>query len=261
MPFILRTIESVRAQTFSDWELLICDNQSKDGTVSCVQEHLKEKPDDRIRLITHDELLPMAQNWNRSLTYAKGSFIKVLPADDVLLPFCIEIQKNLLQNHPARGFVTSGKEVINAEGRILFSRKPLKEGEYDWNSLGRRTLCAVVNILGEPGAVLFRRELLDKCGNYDPRFKYFVDIELLLRFLKISNAFVWGTPLYQFRVHGKSASSSSSKPAIDEHLLLLDLYGDELGLAKKPGLRNYLKIKSQLVVMLRDLVFRISNRP
>ncbi len=260
MPFIGRTIASVRQQTYSDWELLICDNRSGDGTVDFVRQHLAENPDDRIRLITHDQLLPMAENWNRSVKYARGDSIKVLPSDDILLPSCIEIQQRVLQDHPEVGFVTSGKEVINASDRRLFVRQPLVEGEYDWSRLGKRALCAVMNILGEPGGILFRRELLDSCGDYDTDLKYFVDIEILLRFLKRSNAFVWGSPLYQFRVHGKSASASSSRPALDEYLRLLDCFADELKLSQRPALRTYLKLKSRSVVFLRDMVFRFSNR-
>lgn len=260
MPFIGDTIESVRAQTCANWELVICDNMSKDGTVDCVRRLLEEKPDPRIRLITHQELLPMAQNWNRSLAYARGELIKVLPSDDLLFPDCLEVQQRILQENPDAGFTTSGKQVIDAAGRVLFARHPLAQGKYDWPGLGPRSIRAVSNLLGEPGAILFRKELLATCGEYNVHYKYFVDVELLLRFLKVAKACVWGTPLYQFRIHGNSASASSRQAALNEYQRLLDRYELELGFPKGSLLRRYLGLKSRLVVTLRDLVFRIYNR-
>jgi len=260
LPYISQTIESVRQQTYPHWELLICDNASRDGTGAWVQEFLSEKQDPRMKLITDTQLLPMAENWNRALTYAKGDFIKILPADDILLPQCLELQLGILQKYSEVGFAASGKQVINSAGRVLFNRKPLPEGIYDWQSLGPRSLKAVANLLGEPGSILFRRELLEECGNYDIRLRYYVDIELLWRFLKVSKVYVTAEPLYQFRIHGTSASASSRNPALHEYELILDRYGEELGFAKKPYLKKFQTMKSHLVVFLRDLIFRISNK-
>jgi glycosyltransferase involved in cell wall biosynthesis len=260
MPLIVDTIESVRRQTYPHWELFICDDTSIDGTVAGVQQHLNEKPDPRIRLIIYKNRVSMTENWNRSLTYAQGDFIKLLPQDDLLHPQCLEIQQRLLQEHPDVGFVTSGKEVIDSVGRVLFSRNPLKKGKYNWQSLGPRSLHAVVNILGEPAGVLFRKDLLISCGAYDPLFRYFVDVELLLRFLKKSDAYVWENPLYQFRIHGNSATGSNAKPALDEYQQLLDRYDEELCFSQKPYLKPYLRIKSHIVVLLRGLVFRLYSK-
>jgi glycosyltransferase involved in cell wall biosynthesis len=256
MPFVLATIESVRAQTCADWELVICDNASTDNTAERIEQYLKEKPDPRIRLIRHTELLAMGANWNRSLPYAAGQFIKLLPADDILLPDCLETQQRILKENPGVGFVTSGKEVIDASGRVLLQRVPVKEGIYDWSRLGRRILFAVANIIGEPGGVLFRRELLESCGPFNPRYNYYIDIELLLRFLKKSNVYVCGRPLYQFRIHGGSGTATSRERAHKEYRALLEEFAGDLDLARKPWLRRYLDLKSRLVVFARGLVLR-----
>lgn len=259
MPFIVHTIESVRRQTYPHWELFICDDRSPDGTGAFLQQYLSENPDERIHLVNYDHRVPMTENWNRSLAYARGKFVKLLPQDDILLPQCIEIQQRILQENPDVGFVTSSREVIDSKGRTLFTRRGLPAGKYEWQSVGVRTLRAVTNIFGEPGAILFRKQLLDTCGAYDVRLGYFVDLELLLRFLKVSSAYVWGSPLCQFRIHSNSVSSASRKIALDEYQVILDRYEEELGLNRKPLLRSFLTVKSYLVVFLRSLVFRMQS--
>jgi glycosyltransferase involved in cell wall biosynthesis len=253
--YIVETIESVRRQTFTNWEMIICDDQSPDGTADEVQRHLEKIGDGRIRLMRSTQRVPMAENWNRSLGHARGAFIKLLPQDDILEPECLAIQERLLRENSEVGFVTSSKKVIDASGRVLFTRKPLAEGEYDWATLGPRMLRAIVNIIGEPAAILFRKELLTSCGAYDPSLKYFIDVEILLRFLKVSKAYVWGAPLYRFRVHGTSVSSTSMQPALDEYGRVLDRYAADLDLKGHPGLKSYLKLKSRLVVFARGIVF------
>ena len=255
MPFIRKTMESVWRQTYQHWELLICDNQSNDGTLACVRQYIQEKNDPRMRLIEHEILLSMAQNWNRSLGYVKGELIKVLPADDVLFPQCVEIQVHILQMHLDVGFVTSGKEVIDQMDRKLFRWKSLGEGVYDWKSVGAKSLYAVTNILGEPGGILFRKSLLNNCGDYNPDLKYFVDLELLLRFLKVSKVYVWGKPLYQFRIHGNSASASSRRIAMVEYFMVLEKYEDDFHLLRSRWFKYYLRIKSRIIVHMRSLVF------
>lgn len=257
MPFIVHTIESVRFQTYDNWELLICDNDSTDRTIDLVKQYLDEKPDQRIRVISHQEHLSMARNWNRSLTYAQGELIKLLPSDDVLLPECIDIQVRLLREQSDIGFVTSGKEVIDHSGKKLFTRSPLKEGKYDWHSAGLKSLYAITNLFGEPGGVLFRKELLKCCGGYDPSLNYFVDIELLLRFLKKTKVSVWGKPLYQFRIHGSSVSAASRQLSVCEYLHILDSYEKDLKLSEKPSLKYYLKIKAHFLALLRSLIFQL----
>lgn len=260
LPYIIDTIESVRRQTYANWEMIICDDQSPDGTADAVEKHLAGIGDARVRLVRSTQRVTMAENWNRTLSHARGEFIKLLPQDDILHPSCLEIQQRLMREHPDVGFVTSGKEVIDAAGRVLFTRKPLAAGKYDWARLGPRTLYAIANIIGEPAAILFRRDLLLTCAAYDTTLKYFTDFEILLRFLKVSNAYVWGEPLYQFRVHGKSVSSASVRPALDEYVRVLDRYADELNLSRRPGLKSYLKLKSRMIVYMRDMVFRFVPR-
>jgi len=256
MPYIAKAIESVRTQTYPYWELVICDNRSTDGTVECVQEVLKQNPDPRIRLVTYQEHLPMAENWNRALDHVRHGLAKIFPCDDILLPNCLEIQVGQLEENPDAGFATSCKEVIDATGRRLFNKKPIEQGKYDWAELGTRCLYAAgSNPLGEPGAVLFRSDLLKSCGVFDPNYKYYIDLDLSLRFLKKSKVCVWGKPLYQFRVHGSSGTATSRNLFVREFFQLLQKYEADIHLSERPFARAYFQIKTRAVMLLRTLVF------
>jgi hypothetical protein len=198
----------------------------------------------------------MAENWNRALTYARGPLLKLLPADDLLLPECLETQVNLLRENREVGFVTSGKDIIDAAGRKRFSRQPLRAGRYSWEDIGRRSLYAVANNLGEPGGILFRRELLELCGGFKPGLNYFVDIELLWRFLHQADAIVTGRPLYQFRIHGASTSAASRRQAVLEYFEMLETVDVGVPLSSRPWLKRYLQLKAHLVAQMRALIFR-----
>jgi glycosyltransferase involved in cell wall biosynthesis len=252
MPFILQTLDSVRRQTYPHWELIICDNASTDDTVASLERYMREKEDSRIRLL-HQKHISVAQDWNRSLEHAQGEYVKLLGCDDILLPTCLETQVKLLQEHSDVGFVSSGKEVIDTQGVKYMERRPLKEGKYDWASLGHKLIYAVVNLIGEPAGVLFRKELLTSCGFYDSNYRYFIDVEFLIRLLRKSNLYITEQPLYQFRTHGQTLTATTRSSSVQEYVQILNLYESELDLARRPFLKAYLKGKAQLVTWARSL--------
>jgi glycosyltransferase involved in cell wall biosynthesis len=255
MPFIDEAIESVRRQSYPHWELVICDNSSTDGTVAHLCQKFEAYGDKRLRLMTHADHVAMVPNWNRSLQYARHGLVKMLPSDDILLPECLELQVRLLQENSDVGFVTSGKEFIDASGKRLFTRIPLPEGKYNWSMLGARSLYAISNLMGEPAGILFRTELLKDCGIFNPDLKYYLDLDLWLRFLKRSTMLVPKGVFYQFRLHGNSISASSRRVAITEYLELLEMYEEDLRLSTRPLLKLYLRLKVYIVVFLRQFVF------
>jgi glycosyltransferase involved in cell wall biosynthesis len=253
--FLISTIESVRNQTYPDWDLILCDNGSTDGSVAMLEEYLEKIADSRIRLV-HQEHISFAQDWNRTIGHASGDLIKVLPSDDILLPSCLETQVKLLRENADVGFVSSGKHLIDASGKKYFERSPLKEGRYDWSTLGHRLVYAIVNLVGEPGGVLFRRELLLRYGLFDDNFKYFIDVDMYIRLLQQTNLYITERPLYQFRVHGSSVSASSRKMSVLEYARLLDRHEKVLGLARKPLHKFCLKQKAYLIALSRSVVIQ-----
>ncbi|MBR3606853.1 MAG: glycosyltransferase family 2 protein [Lachnospiraceae bacterium] len=120
--YIVKTMEMVRAQTFSDWELLLVDDASKDNSVKEIQDFLIKNPDSRIRLLQNKENQGAAFSRNQGLKEAKGRYIAFLDADDVWLPKKLEMQLAFMEEKEA-GFVFSayefGDENAQGTGKIV----------------------------------------------------------------------------------------------------------------------------------------------
>ena len=150
-------VGSILCQTYQDWELIICDDGSRDGTWEVLQ-HLAET-DARIRLIRHTKNRKAGAARNSCLRAARGRYIAVMDADDRSLPDRLEKQLRFLKSHPEYAFVGTRGE--------FFVKVPGDDGERYW-------FCAV------PGAedflfslpyvhasIMFRREALQKVRGYD----------------------------------------------------------------------------------------------
>ncbi len=100
--FIEETIASVQAQTFSDWELIVLDDGSKDETVKCVEKLASEDP--RITILQNEKNMGVAKTRNRGIEMARGEYIALLDSDDVWYPEKLEQQLALAKR--------SGAEII-----------------------------------------------------------------------------------------------------------------------------------------------------
>lgn len=120
--FIRQTMEMVQAQTYTDWELILVDDGSKDNSCEVIEDYLKENPDERIRLIKKGINEGAALSRNRGIKEAKGRYIAFLDADDVWLTHKLQRQMEFMKEKDA-GFVFSAYEFGDEEaigtGRIV----------------------------------------------------------------------------------------------------------------------------------------------
>jgi glycosyltransferase involved in cell wall biosynthesis len=116
--FIRATLDSILAQTFRDFELIICDNASTDATERICREYASR--DSRIRCIRHAINLGPAANYNSCFDPVRGEFFRWAAADDVIAPELLELSVAALDNDPtAIGAYPNSRE-IDAEGNALF---------------------------------------------------------------------------------------------------------------------------------------------
>src|SRR5690554_7710345 len=97
--FLAEAIESVRAQTYTDWEYVIADNCSTDRTIEIAERYAALDP--RIRVYRAQSFLPIIANWNRALRQiAPGTlYCKVLHADDRLFAECLSRMVEVLERN------------------------------------------------------------------------------------------------------------------------------------------------------------------
>lgn len=107
--FIRQTIEMVQAQNYTDWELILVDDCSKDNSCEIIETYLKDKPDSRIRLIKKEKNEGAALSRNRGIREAKGRYIAFLDADDVWIFHKLQTQMDYMKKTGA-GFVFSAYE-------------------------------------------------------------------------------------------------------------------------------------------------------
>lgn len=96
--FISETIDSVKTQTYQDWELIVVDDNSNDGSAEILKAI--EKSDERIRVHFNQQNKGGNYSRNRGLNDARGEYILFLDADDLLLPNCLKQRVETASNNP-----------------------------------------------------------------------------------------------------------------------------------------------------------------
>lgn len=198
-------IESVLQQTLPDFELVVIDNHSTDATLPIARSY----GDPRVRVVENEENLGAEANWNKALAAARGRFIKILCADDLLYPSCLERQAGVLSEpeNASVALVNCRRDVIDGNGRVLMQRGLSNfHGRMAGLELIRKSIRAGTNLVGEPAAVMLRRDLLDGSRRFDGANPYVIDFDFWCRLLLDRDVYVIGDALAAFRVSSGSWS-------------------------------------------------------
>ena len=114
--FIRETMESVRIQTYEDWELLLIEDGSTDGTPEVIREYLEETGESRIRLIRQEKNGGAARARNRGVKEARGRYLAYVDADDLWAPEKLEHQLRFMEEKNA-AFSFTGYEFADENGK------------------------------------------------------------------------------------------------------------------------------------------------
>lgn len=129
---IQRCVDSILAQTYTNWELIICDDCSTDNSLEICRELAKK--DERIIVIKNEKNSKLAYSLNHCLKYAKGEYIARMDDDDISYPNRLQTEVDFLDTHPEYDVVGSATEVSDGEKTVSIrvSRKeiPTKEDLY-----------------------------------------------------------------------------------------------------------------------------------
>lgn len=144
--FIKETIESVKKQTYSDWELIVVNDGSTDDTVTV----LENEGDQRIRLV-HQANKGVSSARNNGLRQATGEFVMFLDADDVLTSDFIKSRLNFLKSNPEIGFTGGLVETFPSKSSLKKAAAVDPENEILFFNTSYATI---------PSNYLFRRKML-----------------------------------------------------------------------------------------------------
>jgi len=213
--YIDATMKSILAQTCTDFELLVSDHSSTDGTWESLQPYAA---DSRVRLSRLPRGGGAPANWNAVTDLATGEFVKLVCGDDLLYPECLAVQVDALAAHPSAVLAASPRDVVDAVGTPLLRDRGLAglRGEVTGTDAIRRTVLAGTNIFGEPASVLFRRNALTDAGGWDGRFPYMIDEATYCAVLLHGNLVAVPGPLAAFRVSQSQWSVRLTRSQADQ---------------------------------------------
>jgi len=173
LPYLKEAIESTLAQTYADFEYLIIDDKSTDGSVECIQGY----KDPRIRLVKNEKNLGTSDTINHALSLITTPYVVRLDQDDVSLPNRIEEQIDYLERHPEVSIVCSWEHTIDETGRRVrdCKRTIANYGEF----LGPVLLgiCPVWH-----PSIAFRKAAMDEAGGFNAEYARAEDFEVTTRF-------------------------------------------------------------------------------
>ena len=167
LQWIRFAMESILAQTFRDFELLlVCDNPDYDEAI----RYVKNITDRRIRLIINDVNIGPTRSFNKAIAQARGEYIARMDADDICMPERLEKQVACLDSHPEVSVCATNVHTIDRKGKTI--RKNRYTRKHD------RALMFISNNIAHP-TVMFRKSLLDiRKPLYNEEYIYSQDYEL-----------------------------------------------------------------------------------
>lgn len=248
--YVLETLESAKAQSYQNIELIVSDDCSTDNTVEVCRKWIDANKVRfvRVELITVEKNTGVSANANRSLNAAEGEWIKYIAGDDILLADCIENNMKFVQRSNEKlSFLFSrykfliGNECVDKHPRIRY----YNENEKQYNKSARGQFFSLVNELFACSPTVFiKRDALIELNGFDESFYETEDYPLLLK--ATSNGFkLYFHPVETviYRFHDLSLSEQFYEKWV---------YIDEKAIDK------YFKIKYRILFPFNYIDFRLS---
>jgi glycosyltransferase involved in cell wall biosynthesis len=198
--FIGQAIDSVLAQSYQNWDLIIVDDGSTDDTASIARGYT----DLRIRLVSQVNGGESAAR-NTALVHMRGDLFAFLDADDCYLPQHLAETVSYLNQHMDRDVVYTDGYHIDQEGQRLQSLSSRRRGPFEGWIFPE--VVRASDVFGPPMVVVMRRELIDQHAlKFDPNIVIGPDWDFLTRFAEFANFGYIDQPTCLYRVHTANIS-------------------------------------------------------
>jgi glycosyltransferase involved in cell wall biosynthesis len=236
--FLRRCLDSVMAQTLSDWEAVVTDDCSTDDTAQVVASFR----DPRVRYHRNPSRLGMYPNFRRAVELSKGTHVKPLPADDYLLPHCLEGFQDRFRTIPDLALACAGVEVVDWNDALLERRLLPHAGQTLGIEQVARAVADTGCIFGGNSHYCFRRDLYERVGGYPSRFTYSGDFALCALLVRHGRYHSVNEILIGGRIHGTQSGVRDTRSTvhIEERFRVYDvMFAPESGLHSAARLRAH----------------------
>ncbi len=183
--YLALSIQSILKQTYEDWELIIVNDCSTDSSLHIAEKYAEQ--DARIRIISNAENKRVARSLNIGFEQAKGQYFTWTSDDNLYEEHALEKMVDYLEKHSESFFVYADMNLIDEKGNIIANTS---------NSCQNIFLCSCVG-----ACFLYRREVTETVGGYNPEVVYVDDYEYWLRVSLKYELHRIPELLYQYRCH------------------------------------------------------------
>lgn len=210
--FLAETLDALRAQTFTDYEVVFWDNCSTDATPEIAHTF-----DERLRYFRGETLIPLGEARNKALAQARGTYIAFLDSDDIWAPEKLELQVRVLDETPQCGMVFSNYNLMNM---LSGKTKPFFPPSEDRTLRFQEFVCNYSYCLS---TFLIRREALEQLDHwFDNRLKYAEEYELFVRIAYRWDARYLAGTLVSYRIHPRMNTLQLQGQMAQEYEITLD---------------------------------------
>lgn len=197
--YLRDAIESVLSQTYVDFEFIIIDDASKDGSVAIVREY----NDDRIKFFKNDTNMGVAATLNKGIDLASGKYIARMDCDDISMPNRFEKQIKYMESHVDTVICGSSVNILSDGNEIFRSYS-------EFDSQIRADM--VFNSAFVHPAVMIKAEVFKKYGiKYDVEYERAEDYEMWARIIKVGECHNIALPLLKYRHHTKQVTQTQKE--------------------------------------------------
>ncbi len=221
--FIQKAINSVINQTFTNWELIIIDDGSKDSSIDLIKQY-----DDNRIVFLEQKNKGVSYTLNKALSLSQGKYICFLDADDKYHPHKLEKQLDFMVS--GYDIVTTMVEAINENGMSSeaehftklwnnFDKTEIFNKDVIFHFLERNYICK--------SSVMIKKSFFDHYGTFNVKLITAYDLDLWLNMLKTARITRIDEILTYYRWHGKNETSKNNTRIRIELLLLLDKFFDK----------------------------------
>jgi glycosyltransferase involved in cell wall biosynthesis len=201
--FLDQAINSIREQSFRNFQFIIVDDGSQDASPDILSRHAAEDP--RIEISVLDKNCGYIEALNRGLAAAEGKYVARMDQDDIAKPLRLEMQLDFLEANPGIALVGGAIELIDSQSRVFETVwLPLHPEEL------RRDLRGYGNAIAHP-TVFFRRHVFEEAGGFRKAYRAAEDYDLWLRMMEKFDLANLGSIVLGYRRHESSISSKNAK--------------------------------------------------
>lgn len=216
---VIETLESIKAQTYKEIELIVSDDYSQDNTVRIVEQWLRKNGERFVSSMCRisDRNYGTSNNLNRGVELSRSRLYKVIAGDDILLPKALEVYAKYYQKNPGKIGVSEMQLLFDSECDDEFQknqRQAINRGysKLKENSIGKKRMYKSLlkeNYIPALGVGLIEKNIYKEIGGYDERFILMEDYPFFLKIAQRGYEFYYiNEMLVGYRIHKKSVSQA-----------------------------------------------------